>query len=111
MIHTYGECPVWGMRVEKPSKVAFVFQVLQTIQGKTKARDFAILAPRLYWAPIAIITPMCQPAHVAESGPRARLQVLQNSGSWMFIFRVKPCQREIATDEIQEKKIIESAAI
>ena len=48
MIHTYGECPVWGMRVEKPSKVAFVFQVLQTIQGKTKARDFAILAPRLY---------------------------------------------------------------
>ena len=32
--------PVWGMRVEKPSSVAFVFQVFSTIQGKTKARDF-----------------------------------------------------------------------
>ena len=31
---------VWGMRVEKPSSVAFVFQVFWTIQGKTKARDF-----------------------------------------------------------------------
>ena len=29
------------------------------------------------------------PAHVAESGPLARLQVLQNSGSQMFIFRVE----------------------
>ena len=36
------------MRVEKPSSVAFVFQVFVTIQGKTKARDFAILAQRLY---------------------------------------------------------------
>ena len=51
------------------------------------------------------------PAHVAESGPLAGLQVLQNSGSQMFMLRVKPCQCEIATDAIQEKKIIESAAI
>ena len=32
--------PVWEMRVEKPSSVAFGFQVFSIIQGKTKARDF-----------------------------------------------------------------------
>ena len=42
---------------------------------------------------------------MARSGPWARLQVLQNSGSQMFMFRVKPYQREITTDEIQESKI------
>ena len=31
---------VWGMRVEKHSSVAFVFQSFSTIQGKTKAKDF-----------------------------------------------------------------------
>ena len=38
---------------------------------------------------------------MAESWPLALLQVLQNSGSQMFIF--SPCQREIATDKIQER--------
>ena len=32
------------------------------------------------------------------------LQVFQNSGSWMFMLRNKPCQHEIATDKIQETK-------
>ena len=45
------------------------------------------------------------PAHVAEFWPLALLQVLQKGGSLMFMLRVNPCQREIATDEIQEKKI------
>ena len=30
-----------------------------------------------------------RPAHVAYSGPLARLQVLQNSGCWMLMTRVK----------------------
>ena len=38
---------------------------------------------------------------MAESGPRAQLKVLQNSGS---LQKIKPCQLEIATDEIQERK-------
>ena len=44
--------------------------------------------------------------HVAESGSGslAGLQVVQNSGSRMFMLRVKPCQREFATDEIRERK-------
>ena len=36
------------------------------------------------------------------SWPLAQLQVLQNSGSRMFMLRVKPFQREIATDDIRE---------
>ena len=38
---------------------------------------------------IAIIIPCARPADVAESWPRARLQVLPNSGSQMFMLRVK----------------------
>ena len=47
----------------------------------------------------------------SQSGPLARLQVLQNSGSQMFLLRIrkKTCQCKIATvtDEIQEEKIKE----
>ena len=47
---------------------------------------------------------------MAKSGPRAQLQVLQNSGSQMLMLSVKPCK--IATDEIQSKKsTLESTAI
>ena len=52
---------------------------------------------------IAII-PWARPAHVSESGPLARLQVPPNSGSPMFMLGAKPCQREIATEEIPERK-------
>ena len=42
--------PVWGMRVEKPSSVAFVFQVFLTVEQfkenlKRRPGTFAILAP------------------------------------------------------------------
>ena len=40
-----------------------------------------------------------RPTHVGDSGPQARLQVLQNIGSLMLITRVKPFHREIATGE------------
>ena len=36
--------------------------------------------------------------------PATWLQMLQNSGSRMLMFRLKPCNREMATDEIQEWK-------
>ena len=42
---------------------------------------------------------------VAEFGPRARLRLqaprLQNSESRMFMLRLKTCQREIPTDELE----------
>ena len=38
---------------------------------------------------IAIIKPMSQARTCGESWPLARLQALQNSGSLMFILRVK----------------------
>ena len=41
-------------------------------------------------------------------GPRATVQVLQNSGNLMFMLRVKPYQREIATEQVQN--IIESGS-
>ena len=42
---------------------------------------------------------------MAESWPRARLQVLQNSGSQMLMLRVKPLSAEMDTGEKQEKNI------
>ena len=35
--------PVWGMRVEKLSVLAIVFQILSTIQGKTMAKPVLLL--------------------------------------------------------------------
>ena len=43
---------------------------------------------------------------MAESLPLAGLKVLQNSGSLMFMLRVKPCQCQITTGKIQEKKLL-----
>ena len=48
----------------------------------------------------------------AKSGPLAQPQVLQNSGSLIFhVKTLSDSQSKIATDEIQERKIMESAAI
>ena len=47
---------------------------------------------------------VAEPQHVAESWPRAQLQVPQNSGSGMYMLRVKTQSRKITTDEIQERK-------
>ena len=46
--------------------------------------------------------PGARPAHVAESRPLARFQLIQTSGSRIFIslFRGEPCQCKIAADEI-----------
>ena len=84
------------MRVKKHSSVAFVFQLFLTIQGKTMAAllwlfsDFCSKALQYIIEYNHAHTPgPAWPAHAAESGPRARLQVLQNSGSRMFMFRVK----------------------
>ena len=48
---------------------------------------------------------MCQANTCERVRARARVQVLQNSGSQMVVLSLQRCQREIATDEIQEKKI------
>ena len=81
---------VQGTRVEKPSALATVFSVFSTIQGKTMAIGHAFsgqIALRLYNHCNHYLCP--RPAHVAYSGPLARLQVLQNSGCWMLMTRVK----------------------
>ena len=55
----------------------------------------------------AIIT-----ANRPSLGPLAQPQVLQNSGSLIFhVKTLSDSQSKIATDEIQERKIMESAAI
>ena len=50
--------------------------------------------------------PRARPAHVAKSGPRARLQVLQNSGGQMPMLRFKNPARWPPT----KKKIMKSTA-
>ena len=52
---------------------------------------------------------MCQACTGGQVRARARVQVLENSGSRMVMLRfttlsLEHCQREIATDEIQEKR-------
>ena len=61
---------------------------------------------------IAIIIPCARPADVAESWPRARLQVLPNSGSQMFMLRVKTLSvRDRHWRNPRRRKIIKSTAI
>ena len=45
---------------------------------------------------------MCQASTYGRV--RARVQVLQNSGSRMVVLDLQLCQREITTDKIQERK-------
>ena len=54
-----------------------------------------------------------RPVHVAKSEPLAQLKLLrvQTMELGCSCQEFKPCYREIATDEIQEKKNIERAAI
>ena len=73
--------------VLKILSVGHRLKVISRIQEKTVARE--VLQGLLRGSTIAIISPCARPAHVAESGPRAGLQVLQNSGSRMFMLRVK----------------------
>ena len=46
-----------------------------------------------------------------REGPGGREGGLKNSGGWMLMLRVKPCQHEVAADYSREEKIIESTAI
>ena len=53
--------------------------------------------------------PMCQAsscATVAKSWPLDPLQVLQNSGSWMFMLRVKTLAVQDATAKSEGKKLL-----
>ena len=94
------------MRVGKPSRVAFVFQVFSTIQGKSKAKHFFDFCYNIYnhaHAPSPHMWPSPDP------GPDSKCSKTVEVGCSSS--ELKPCQREIATDEIQEKNIIESEAI
>ena len=71
----------------KTLTVAIVFHLFSTIQGKTVARNFCNFSSEALQPPKS--RPCARPAHVAESGPLAGLQVLKNSGSQMFMLRVK----------------------
>ena len=83
-----------GVRVQKLSAWAsgpLFFKYFWQFRGKQWPRPlFAAFRSLLLWGyTIAIITPMPRPAHVVQSGPRARLHVLQNSGRQMFMLRNK----------------------
>ena len=96
---------VWGVRVVKPSSVAFVFQVFSRIQGKMKARPpgtFAILAQRLYNCYNHAHVPG---QHMWQSpDPRQGSKCSKTVEVRCSYSELKSCQREIATDKIQEKK-------
>ena len=82
------------------------FKYFRQFKEKLRPGTFAILAPRLYNRYNHSHVPG---QHMWQSlGPG--LQVLQNSGSQKFIFRVKTLSR-LPLTKFKKKKIIESAAI
>ena len=100
---------VWGMRVEKRSSMAFVFKYFRQFKEKRRPGTFAILAPRLYNRYNHAHVP--GPHMLQSPGPGPCSKCSKTVEVRCSYSELKPCQREIATDEIQGKKIIESAAI
>ena len=74
---------IWGLRVENPN----CWPLFSSFFDNSWAKHFWDISLEALQSLQS--RPCARPAHVAESGPLARLQVLQNSGSQMFILRVK----------------------
>ena len=72
-----------GGEVWKPFSVGYRFFSIFD-KGKTMAKPFQALCYNSHNH-----CPCARPAHMAESWPQARLKVLQNSGSWMLILRLR----------------------
>ena len=80
--------PVWGTRVGKPSAWAIVLQYFRQFKEILWPSLFRhICSPSKYNC--CNNSQYARPAHVTESWAVARLQVLPNSGSWMFTLKVK----------------------
>ena len=87
------------MRVKKPSSVAFVFQALLIIQGKTKARHFCDFCSE------ALHHAHAPGQHMWPSlGPWSDSKCSQTVEVGCSYSELKPCQCEIAAEEIQEEK-------
>ena len=77
----------WGLKtLQRGLRFSSIFWS-STIQGKTEEEHFCDFCSEALQSLQS--RPWARPAHVANSWPRARLQVLKNSGSWMFMFKVK----------------------
>ena len=88
---------VWKMRVENPSAWATSFSVFSSRKNNGQAFS-GIFARRLdnsyNHCPCAL------PAHVTESWPLARLEVLQNSGSCIFILSVEFLSARVEREKV-----------
>ena len=85
----------------QPSTLGHCFQVFSTMQGKTMAIGQALL----WFCSKALITLVLQAStYVAESWPLARLQVLQNSGSQMFMLRVNTLSSPLTKSKNEKNK-------
>ena len=103
--------PVWGVRFWKTLTVSHWFSSIFNNSRKNDGQAPWQCLDVCYvcsMAPQLLITPMRQASTCdrvwSQGDSNFYLQVLQTSGSLMFMFRVKPCQREIATDKFQEGK-------
>ena len=93
------------MSLAKVSYEAFVFSVFSRNQEKTK--------PLTWWSVSSVPGQHILANGQCWPGPKFKFSKTVEVGSLtrMIVLRLQLCQREIATDEIQEKEIIESAAI
>ena len=95
------------MKIPEDGPMLFsVFSTIQLIiQGKkTFSGTFALMLFCSYNQ-----CPSARPTHVPQSWPRARLQVLPNSGSWMFMLKVKPVS--VRLPQFKKKKYREHSNI
>ena len=77
-----------GCVCRKPLSVGHIFFSIFDHSRRKNGKDFSCtFATRQYNRNNHC--PCARPAHVAESRPRAWLQVFQTSGSWMFMLRVQ----------------------
>ena len=75
----------WGLKnLHSGPLFSIIFDNSRKNNGQAPFVTFCFEALQWLWS-----RPCARPAHVAESGPRARLHVLQNSGSQVLMWSVK----------------------
>ena len=102
LAHAARHRAVWGMRVEKPSSMAFVFQAFRQYKEKRRPGTFAILAPGLYNRYNHAHVPGPHMWQSPGPGPCSKYSKTVEVGCSYSV--LKPCQREIATDKIQKNQ-------
>ena len=96
--------PVWGCWLKNPLEWPLFFKYFRPFKEKRRPGTFAIFAPRLYNRYNHAHVPGPPMWASAGPGPGSKCSKTVEVVCSYSELKPRPCQREIATDEIQEKK-------